>query len=155
MAFRFVVYLSAVIVAVTCSVASVSTSPSDAQVNVINQPDAPASLSEVAIQNDTGREISLIQYQVLNETKRSLKRVFLKVVFFDPFGEAVGGEVFAEQMNLKGHRHAEFLTPLKHYAGAGVARVGITISAVETDKETWKDKSPSEQLLDQMKRNRF
>lgn len=143
MAFRFVGYLSAVIVAVTCSVASVSTSPSDAQVNVINQPDAPASLSEVAIQNDTGREISLIQ------------RVFLKVVFFDPFGEAVGGEVFAEQMNLKGHGHAEFLTPLKHYAGAGVARVGITISAVETDKETWKDKSPSEQLLDQMKRNRF
>jgi hypothetical protein len=143
MATRFVLYLSALIVAVTCSVASISTSPSDAQVKVINQPGAPASLSKVAIQNDTGREISLIHYQVLNETKGSLKRVLLKIVFFDPFGNPIGGEVFSEQMNLKGHRHAEFLTPLKHYAGEAVARVAIAISAVETDKDTWKDDSPS------------
>jgi hypothetical protein len=151
MASRIVVYLSAVIVAVTCSVASVSTSRSDAELKVITQPGAPASLSKVAIQNDSGREISLMHYQVLNETKRSLKGVLLKVIFFDPFGEPVGGEVFAERMNLKGHCHAEFLTPLKHYAGAGVARVGIAISAVETDKETWKNDSSSKQLLDQMK----
>lgn len=151
MATRFFVYLSAVMVAVTCSVASISTSPSDAQLNVTNQPGAPASLSKVVIQNDTGREISLIHYQVRNETRRSLKRVFLKVVFFDPLGKPLGGETFAEQMNLKGHRYTEFLTPLKYYAGVGVASVGITISAVETDKDTWKDNSTSKQLLDQMK----
>jgi len=40
---------------------------------------------------------------------------------------------------------------LKYYAGVGVSSVGITISAVETDKDTWKDNSTSKQLLDQMK----
>jgi hypothetical protein len=151
MANRLVVSLWAVMIAVTCSVASISTSPADAQLKVVNQPGAPASLGKIAIQNDTGREISLIHYQVVNETKRSVKRVFLRVEFFDPWGKPVGGEGFAEQMSLKGHHHAEFLTPLKHYAGAGVARVAIAISAVQTDKDTWKDDSTSRKLLDEMK----
>jgi hypothetical protein len=108
-------------------------------------------VSKVAIQNDTGREISLIRYQVLNETGRSVRRLSLKLIFFDPFDKAIGGEVFSEQMDLKGHGHAEFLTPLKHYAGEGVARVAVAISEVETDKGTWKDDTPSQQLLDEMK----
>jgi hypothetical protein len=148
---RFVLYLSAVVAAVTFSFASISTSSSDAKLKVINQPGAPASLNEVTIRNDTGRKISLIHYQVRNKTNRSLKRVFLKIVFFGPLGEPLGGEMFAEQLNLKGHRQTEFLTPLKYYVGVGVTRVGITISAVETDKEKWKDDSSSEQLLGRMK----
>jgi hypothetical protein len=138
-------------VAVTFSVASISTSSSDAQLKVISQPGAPARLSKVAIQNDTGREISLIHYQVLNETNRSLKRVSLRVVFFDPFGKLVGGEVFCEHMNLKGHHHAEFLTPLRHYAGERIGTVAVAISEIEADKDTWKDNSPFKQLLDEMK----
>ena len=67
MATRFILGLLAVIVAVTCSFASIHTSTADARLKVINQPDAPASLNEIAIPNDTGREISLIHYQVLNK----------------------------------------------------------------------------------------
>jgi hypothetical protein len=151
MATRLALYLSAVLVAVTCSVASITTSPSNAQLKVIDRPGAPASLSKVSIQNDSGRGISLIHYQVSNETKRSLRRVVLKVIFFDSHGNPVGGDMFTEQMSLKRHRHAEFLTPLKHYAGEDIGRVAVVLSAVETDKDTWKDDSPSKQLLDEMK----
>jgi hypothetical protein len=151
MATRFLLHLSAVLVVVTWSVASINTSPSNAQLKVINQPGAPASLNKVVIQNDTGREISLIRYQVLNETNRSLRRVSLKVLFVDPFGKPIGGEVFSEHMKLKRHGHADFLTPLKHYARDGV-RVAVTVSEVETDKDTWKNDSRFRQLLDEMKR---
>lgn len=145
---RFALCFSLVIVAVTFSGASISTSPSDAQLKLVNQPGAPANMSKVVILNDDGRGISLIRYRVLNETSRNLRRVFLKLVFFDRFGKPLGGEVFSEQMDLKGHRHAEFLTPLKHYAGDGVAKVAVIVSQVETNKDTWKDTSTTKQILD-------
>ena len=149
MAIRSVLYLSILAMAVTCSVASISTSPADAQLKVINPTGAPASLSSVAIQNDTGREISLIHYKILNRTKRRLNSVMLKLVFFDSWGKPLGGEAFSEQMVLRGSRHAEFVTPIKQYVGPGVARVVIVLSAVETDKDTWRDDSASKPLLEE------
>jgi hypothetical protein len=149
---RFFTSLSVAIVAATCSLASISTSPAYVQLKVVDQSGAPAKLSNVAIENDTGREISLIRYQVVNESKRALKRVFLKMVFFDSFGQPVGGETFSEEVSLKRHRRAEFITPLKHYAPNG-ERIAVTLSAVETDSDTWRSQSDTKQLLEEMKKN--
>jgi len=68
-------------------------------------------------------------------------------VFIDRFGNPLGGEMLSEHVNLKGHRHAEFVTPLKHYASDDVARVAIIVSQVETDKDIWKDTSPIKTAL--------
>ncbi len=80
MANRFFTSLPVAIMAVTCSLASISTSPANVQLKVVDQSGAPARLSNVAIENDTGREISLIRYQVVNGSKRALKRLFEDVV---------------------------------------------------------------------------
>src|SRR6202011_405325 len=105
----------------------------------------------VAIENDTGREISLIRYHVVNESKRALKRVCLKMVFFDSFGQPVGGETFYEKVSLTRHRRAEFITPLKHYAADG-ERIAVILSAVETDSDTWRSPSDTKQLLHEMRK---
>lgn len=152
MANRFFTSLPVAIMAVTCSLASISTSPANVQLKVVDQSGAPAKLSNVAIENDTGREISLIRYQVVNESKRALKRVCLKMLFFDSFGQPVGSEMFFEKVSLTRHRRAEFITPLKHYAADG-GRIAVTLSAVETDSDTWRSQSDTKQLLDEMKKN--
>jgi hypothetical protein len=73
------------------------------------------------------------------------------MLFFDSFGQPVGGEMFFEKVSLTRHRRAEFITPLKHYAADG-GRIAVTLSVVETDSDTWRSQSDTKQLLDEMKR---
>jgi len=148
---RSLLCVSAIFVAVTCAVASISTSPATARLKVINPPDAPASLSKVTIQNDSGREISFVHYELQNKGKDAVKGVFLKVIFFNQSGKVTGGEVFLEHMNVKSHHHAIFQTALGQYAGEDIATVGIAIAAVNSVNNHWKDMTPTNQLVDQMK----
>lgn len=148
---RSVVCISAIVVAVTCALASISTSPAVARLKVINAPDAPASLSNVTIQNDEGRQISFVHYKLENTGKNTLKGVFVKLVFFDQFGRPTGGEMFLEHVDLRRGHHGQFQTALSHYAGMDIGTVGITISAANTDRDHWKDGTPTQQIVSQMK----
>jgi hypothetical protein len=150
MANRLIVSCSVVIVAVTCSIASVLTSPAQVRMTVSDQAGAPATLTSVGIENDDGRQVSLIHYRIMNETKHTIKSVSFKIVVFDLWGKPVGGEGFSEQMSLKGHHHSEFLTPLRNYAADG-GRVLIFVSAIETDKDIWHNKSDLKNFLQEMK----
>ena len=148
---RSLICISALVIAVTCAVASISTSPADARVKVINPPDAPASLSHVTIQNDDGRQISFVHYDLQNKGQNTLKGVFLKLVFFDQLGRPTGGEIFLEHVDLKSHHRAQFHSALSHYADTDIGTVGITISAANTDRDHWKDQTPTQQIVKQMK----
>ena len=101
MANRLIVSCLVAIVAVTYSIASILTSPVQVRVNVSNQAGAPAVLTSVAIENDGGRQVSLIHYRIRNETKHTVKSVSLKIVVFDQWRKPVGGEAFSEHMSLK------------------------------------------------------
>jgi len=94
MANRLIVSCSVVIVAVTCSIASILTSPAQAHMNVSNQAGAPGALTSVAIENDNGRQVSLIHYRMVNQTEHIVKSVSLKIVVFDRWRKPVGGEEF-------------------------------------------------------------
>ena len=110
---RVTVSIFAVMIAVTYGVASISTSTADVQLKIVSQLSAPAILRNVAIENDNGRQISLIRYRVENQTERTIKGVGVKLVFFDPMHKPIGGETFFEHMKLKRRGQLEFLTPLK------------------------------------------
>jgi hypothetical protein len=150
MANRLIVSCSVVIVAVTCSIASILTSPAHVRMTVSDQASAPATLANVGIENDNGRQVSLIRYRIMNETKHTVKSVSLKIVVFDQWRKPVGGEQFSEHMSLKDHHQAEFLTPLRNYAADG-GRVLIFVSAIETDKNIWHNKSDLKDFLQEMK----
>jgi hypothetical protein len=150
MANRLIVSCSVVIVAVTCSIASILTSPAQVHMNVSNQAGAPAALTSVAIENDNGRQVSLIHYRMVNQTEHIVKSVSLKIVVFDRWRKPVGGEEFSEHMSLKGHQQAEFLTPLRNYAADG-GRVLVFVSAIKTDKDTWHNTSDLMDFVQEMK----
>lgn len=137
------------IFAVTYCVASISTSTAEVKLKIVSQLSAPAILKNVAIENDSGRQISLIRYRVENQTERTIKGVGVKLVFFDRMHKPIGGETFFEHMKLKRRGQLEFLTPLKNYAASG-GTVAIAISMVNTDKETWQSLDPK-QVLEEMK----
>ncbi len=122
---RLAVLFSVVaMMAVTCSVASISTSRANVEFKIVNQPGVPARL-------------------------KNLKSVSLKVLFFGPMHKPIGGEVFVEHMNLKGRHQLEFVTPLRHYAADG-GKIVIAISRVETAKNNW-ESLDSKRLLEEMK----
>jgi hypothetical protein len=150
MANRLMFACSVVIVAVTCSIASILTSPAQVRMEVSNQAGAPAALTSVAIENDSGRQVSFIHYRIRNETKHTVESVSLKIAVFDQWRKPVGGEVFSEHMSLKGHHQAEFLTPLRNYAADG-GRVLVFVSAIRTDKDTWHNTSDVKDYLQEMK----
>jgi hypothetical protein len=150
MANRWIVSCSVVIVAVTCSIASILTSSAQVRMKVSNQAGAPAALTNVRIENDSGRQMSLIHYRIRNETTHTVKSVFLKIVVFDQWHKPVGGEMFSEHMSLKGHQQAEFLTPLRNYAADG-GRVLVFVSAIKTDEDTWHNTSDLKDFLQEMK----
>jgi hypothetical protein len=93
----------------------------------------------------------LVHYELQNKGKGAVKGVFLKVIFFNQSGKVTGGEVFLEHMNVKSHHHAIFQTALGQYAGEDIATVGIAIAAVNSVNNHWKDMTPTNQLVDQMK----
>jgi hypothetical protein len=150
MANRLIVSCSVVILAVTCSIASILTSPAQVRMKVSNQAGAPAALTSVAIENDSGRQVSFIHYRIRNDTKHTVKSVSLKIVVFDRWRKPVGGEVFSEHMSLKGHQQAEFLTPLRNYATDG-GKVLVLVSAIKTDKDTWHNTSDLKDYLQEIK----
>jgi hypothetical protein len=115
----------------------------------VSQPDSPVTIKKVGIENDGGRQISLMRYRVENQTDRTIKGVSVRMVFFDAMHKPLGGEIFFEHMNLKGHRQLEFVTPLRNYAAQG-GTVAIAISIVKTDKDTWQSLDPK-QVLEEMK----
>jgi len=147
---RLAVLFSVVaMMAVTCSVASISTSRANVEFKIVNQPGVPARLKNFVIENDAGKQISLLHYRVVNQTEQTIKSVSLKVLFFGPMHKPIGGEVFVEHMNLKGRHQLEFVTPLSHYA-ADSGKIVIAISRVETAKNNW-ESLDSKRLLEEMK----
>ncbi len=65
---RLAVLFSVVaMMAVTCSVASISTSRANVEFKIVNQPGVPARLKNFVIENDAGKQISLLHYRVVLE----------------------------------------------------------------------------------------
>ena len=103
---------------------------------VVAQSAVPLTVSEVAIRNEPGRELSQVTFKVHNQSNAPLREVSLMLVFLSPSGEPLGGETFCQHIDLKPNAEQSVTVPLKHYVESG-QHVWIAVRRFKTDAQSW------------------
>jgi hypothetical protein len=120
------------------SVASSDTkySSPDFHLDLVSQPDVPLTISGVEIRNDSGRQLSELEYSLRNEAGSKLRAIHILLTFFNDRNEPSGGERLSLSPSLNQGENHQFVVSLSHYVESG-QRVAIAITDFETETQTW------------------
>jgi hypothetical protein len=123
-------------------------SASNIKLDVVPQPEVPLAITNLAISNDWGRQVSTLTYTIKNEARSHLQAVSVIVVLLNDRNEPLGGEVLREDLGLNSGEERRLQSSLTHYVDSGQV-VRIAFTSYRTDAETWA--AEHEQLIESMK----